>query len=106
MMSNLCKQGGSPALDFGLKARFSGARRNTSPSMVLGSMMSLKLDSLQKEKMGVGGSISSLRGANGSSPAQQMRESILSSMVRVSHALNACVCSKFTTQRTDKFPWI
>ena len=59
-----------PARDFGRKARLSGGRRKTSPSMVLGSIMSLKFDSLQKLKMGVGGSSSLLSGASGSSPAR------------------------------------
>ena len=62
------RRGNAPARDLGRKARLSGARRNTSPSIVLGSMMSLKFDSLQKLKMGVGGSISFPSGASGSSP--------------------------------------
>ena len=67
-MRSYCRQD-LPALDLGLKARFAAGLMKTSPSMVFGIIMSLYSGVLQKEKMGVGGSISFLIGASGESPA-------------------------------------
>lgn len=56
---------GMPARDLRRKARLSLGRTNTSPSIVLGIMMSLYSGVLQKLNMGVGGTTSFFIGASG-----------------------------------------
>ena len=78
-----------PALDLGLKARFAAGLMKTSPSMVFGIIMSLYSGVLQKEKMGVGGSMSFFIGASGESPAWCMHLSDTESMISITNAMQS-----------------